>query len=70
MTVVGHGRFRCGNRLFCLLKPTDAVDAFEELLLQLRPRTIIVIRGPATLDEHFDLSACYGDRGRALLPDT
>jgi cephalosporin hydroxylase len=28
-----------------------------------------VIRGPATLDEHFDLSACYGDRGRALLPD-
>jgi Methyltransferase domain len=28
-----------------------------------------VVRGPATLDEAFDLSACYGDRGRALLPD-
>ena len=28
-----------------------------------------VIRGPTTLDETFDLSACYGDRGRDLLPD-
>jgi hypothetical protein len=28
-----------------------------------------VIRGPAMLDETFDLSACYGDRGRALLPE-
>ena len=28
-----------------------------------------VVRGPAMLDDTFDISACYGNRGRALLPD-